>query len=250
MIKFLHRHIPRPVLIRFSGIFSMVVRPFYAGNHVECPVCKKHFRKFLPYGSRGLSNRLCPKCLSLERHRLIWLYLQNFTRFFEDNLKMLHIAPEQPFIKRFKKCANLDYQTADLCSPIADLHFDIMHIPLADNSYDIVMSNHVLEHVENDIVAMKEIYRVLKPGGWAILQVPIDPDRQTTYEDKNIVMPSEREKAFGQYDHLRIHGLDYPTRLAAAGFDVQTFDPKQHFPANDIPRYRLDPDEILFVAKK
>lgn len=250
LIRFFVRHIPRPILIRMSGLFSFFVRWFYRGKKVECPICENKFRKFLPYGSKAGENRLCPVCLSLERHRLIYLYLKNHDNFFSEKYKVLHIAPEQPFLKRFKKLSNLDYTSADLVSPIADLHFDIMKIPLEDNTYDWVICNHVLEHVESDIEAMKEILRILKPGGKAILQVPINYDYTKTHEDLSITDPKEREKIFGQYDHLRWHGLDYPERLKTAGFQVLEFNIKDFLTPEEIEKYRLDTREILYINSK
>lgn len=220
------------------------------GNKVECPVCGHKFRKLLPYGNKAGENRLCPVCLSLERHRLLWLYLTGYSDFFKNNYKVLHIAPEQPFLKKFKSSKNLDYTTADIVSPIADLHFDIMQIPLPDNTYDWVICNHVLEHVENDIEAMKEVLRILRPGGKAIMQVPINYDYQETHEDLSITDPKEREKIFGQYDHVRWHGLDYPKRLEKAGFKVEYFEIKNHIPSDLIERYRLDKREVLYIAIK
>ncbi|MDD3741235.1 MAG: methyltransferase domain-containing protein [Bacteroidales bacterium] len=250
LIRFFVRHIPRPLLIRFSKLFSFLVRPFYWGNKVECPVCGNTFRKMLPYGSKAGENRLCPVCLSLERHRLMWLYLNDYSDFFKNNFKVLHIAPEQPFLKKFKTAKNLDYTTADMVSPIADLHFDIMKIPLENNIYDWVICNHVLEHVENDIEAMKEILRILKPGGKAILQVPINYNYKETHEDLSITNPKDREKIFGQYDHVRWHGLDYPDRLKKAGFIVENFDIKDYLTSELIEKFRLDAKEILYIAKK
>jgi SAM-dependent methyltransferase len=249
-IRFLVRTIPRPILIRFSGLFSFLIRPFYAGNKVFCPVCESSFRKFLPFGNKGEINRLCPKCLSLERHRLLWLYLKNETDFFSSKYKLMHIAPEQPFLKRLKNLKNLDYTTADLVSPIADMHFDVMNIPLDDNIYDYVICNHVLEHVEDDIHAMRELRRILKPRGKAILQVPINYEYQTTHEDKSVTDPKEREKVFGQYDHVRFHGLDYPERLKQAGFDIIEFDIKTKLNQDEMERFRLDKREILFISVK
>lgn len=250
LIRFFVRNIPRPILIRFSKLFSFLIRPFYAGNAVQCPVCEHKFRKMLPYGNKAGENRLCPVCLSLERHRLMWIYLTQHSDFFKNEYKVLHIAPEQPFLKKFKAAKNLDYTTADMVSPIADLHFDIMKIPLEDNTYDWVICNHVLEHVENDIEAMREVLRILKPGGRAILQVPINYSYTETHEDKTITDPKEREKIYGQYDHVRWHGLDYPERLKTAGFEVENFDIKMHLANDVIERYRLDLREILFVGKK
>lgn len=249
-IRFLVRNIPRPLLIRLSGLFSFLVTPFYLGKNVYCPVCETGFRKFLPFGNKGEKNRLCPKCLSLERHRLLWIFLKNETDFFTKSLKVMHIAPEQPFRKRFKAMPNLDYKTADLVSPIADMHFDIMNIPLNSDTYDYVICNHVLEHVEDDIVAMKEIRRILKPGGTAILQVPINYDAQATHEDNSITDPKEREKIFGQYDHVRFHGLDYPKRLIKAGFTVEDYDIKKSLDKSLIEKYRIDKREILYISKK
>ncbi len=249
-IKFLVRKVPRPYLIKFSGIFSKVITPFYKGNNVECPVCEHKFRKFLPYGNKGEDNRLCPYCLTLERHRLLWLYLKEKTNFFTDKLKMLHIAPEQPFLKRFRNLPNIDYTTADLLSPIADIKMDIQQMPIKDETYDVVMCNHVLEHVENDIKAMKEIYRVLKKGGWAILQVPINYDREKTYEDFSITDPKERERIFGQYDHMREYGRDYPERLRSVGFKVIEDDFIKTLPPQKIEYYKLDPQEIIYYCIK
>ena len=251
LMKFLVRNIPRIYLIRFSFAFSYIFSLFYTGKKQECPICEGHFRKFLPYGYTGdnSDNRLCPRCLSLERHRLIWLYLQKKTSFFTEPQKMLHIAPEQSFYKRFKKMENLTYHTGDLESPLADYHFDIHQIPFGDNTYDFVMCNHVLEHVEDEFKATSEIYRVLKPGGWAILQVPLNKSFKTTYEDPSITTEKEREKHFGQYDHVRWHGLDYGKRLEKSGFTVEELDFVKEFSKEEINRMRL-PDEILYIAKK
>ena len=250
IMKFLVRNIPRQTLIKFSFLFSKLISVFYIGNKVECPICESKFRKFLPWGNKGAENRLCPNCLSLERHRLIWLYLKNKTDFFSANLKVLHVAPEQPFYKRFKALKNLDYTTADLDSPIADIKVDIMNMQFEDNTYDVFICNHVLEHVDDDIHAMKEIHRILKPCGWAILQVPINFDSKETYEDPGIADPKEREKHFGQYDHLRYHGLDYGDRLRKGGFTVVEEDYVNEFPSEIIKRYRLQKEEILYLCKK
>jgi len=249
-MKFLVRNVPRPILIKFSYVFAALISPFYAGNRYECPVCGGRFRKMMPYGNKGADNRLCPKCLSLERHRLLWIYLRDFTTFFNGNFKVLHIAPEQSLRKQFRKMKNLSYTTADMVSPIAELHFDVMNIPLPDASYDIVFCNHVLEHVENDITAMKQIHRILKLGGWAVMQVPLNPKFDVTFEDNSITSPKERERVFGQYDHVRWHGNDYPERLKSAGFRVEVFNPEQTLGSKLIELYRLDEVEKLYIAYK
>jgi SAM-dependent methyltransferase len=253
LYKFLLNALPRPVLIRLSYIFKFFAPFLYRGSAVECPVCERSFSKFLSYGSEVAhrENVLCPYDLTLERHRLMWLYLQRETNFFTAaNLKVLHIAPEQCFLPHFKKQKNLDYITADLVSPIADLHFDLHDIPLEDNQYDVVFCNHVMEHVDDPIRCMSELQRVMKPGGWAIMQVPQDMTRKETYEDPSITSPSEREKHFWQKDHVRLFGLDYPKWLEKSGFKVDAFDMNKDWEPTEVKKYRLMKKEILYIANK
>jgi SAM-dependent methyltransferase len=252
LYRFLINTLPRPLLIRLSYVFKIFAPYLYRGNNVECVVCKHTFSKFLGYGSdrAARENVLCPYCLTLERHRLLWLYLQEKTDFFTQPKKMLHIAPEQCFHAIFKKQKNLDYLTADLESPIADMHFDLHQIPLEDNTFDVIFCNHVLEHVEDDHQCMKELFRVLKPGGMAVLQVPIDYTREKTYEDSSIVSPKAREEAFWQKDHVRLYGLDYPKRLEQAGFIVEVANFAEQLGKEKCERYRIIPHEKLYIGKK
>lgn len=252
LIAIITKIFPRQTLIKFSYLFSILIRPFYIGNKVECPVCGGHFRKFLPYGyGEAADNRMCPKCLSLERHRLLWLYLKEKTGFFTDKLKVLHFAPEQPYLKRFRALKNLDYTTADLDSPIADLHLDVTKIDLPDNQYDVVICNHVLEHVDKLANAFSEIKRVLKPGGWAVLLVPINPNVDS-WEDPTITEPEERERNFGQYDHVRQFGRDYAKVLENAGFTVDA--DRLFFELTDEQRERMrlarKGEELIYVVRK
>ncbi|WP_421920382.1 class I SAM-dependent methyltransferase [Marinifilum sp.] len=253
VIRFLLQILPRPFLIRLSLLINRVVAVFLIGNKVECPVCGGKFRRFLPYGytkSTGRDNCLCPKCLSLERHRLMWLYLKNETDFFNKNIKVLHIAPEQCFYKRFKALPNLDYTTGDLESPIADVHFDVQNIPFADKKFDVVICNHVLEHVDDDAKALKEFNRILKPGGFAILQVPMDTNNPKTEEDPNVTDPNERERLYRQKDHVRLYGLDYADRLCIAGFKVSQSKYSNQFPKELAEKYRLPMNEIFYFNQK
>lgn len=253
MFHFLLRTLPRPLLIKLSLIFQKFSSILYAGNKYEDPINGKSYRKFLPYGYSGIAKRdnvLSPGTMSLERHRLLWLYLKSRTDFFSAPHKMLHIAPEQCFYKIFKGMKNLDYLTGDYNSPIADVHFDLHNAPFEDNSFDVIFCNHVLEHVEDADQCMLELYRIMQPGGWGIFQVPLDVTRSVTYEDKRITSPLEREKHFWQKDHLRLFGLDYKDRLLAAGFDVTADDYVDTLSKEAIDRYRLPEGELIYLCRK
>ena len=232
-----------------------MVRPFVAfflrGSTYTDPIDGKSYRRFLPYGyAKVRENVLAPGTLSLERHRLFWLYLKNETTFFSAPLRVLHFAPEQAFVQKFKKQKNLTYTTTDLNSPIADVKADICDLPFKDNSYDFIICNHVLEHIPDDTKAIQELYRVLAPSGTAILQVPYDAKREITFEDNTITDQSERTRIFGQYDHLRIYGMDYFKKLSSIGFNVNALDYTRGISSDDIERYRLCKGELLPVCKK
>ncbi|MGB3591834.1 MAG: methyltransferase domain-containing protein [Nonlabens sp.] len=249
--KFFLNLVPRPWLIRASYIVRPVVTWWYKGDRYEDPIDGNTFKQFLPYGyAQVRENVLSPSTLSLERHRLLWLYLTNKTDFFTAQHKVLHFAPEQCFLDRFRKYDNLDYTTTDLLSPIADVKADICNLPFHDNTYDYILCNHVLEHIPDDRKAMKELYRVLKPGGTAILQIPLDNDREVTFEDDSIIDKKERARIFGQYDHVRIYGMDYFKRLRAAGFEVETIDYTSQIEPELVNRYRLAAGELLPVVHK
>ena len=142
------------------------------------------------------------------------------------------------------------YVTADLESPLADLHFDVQRIPLADASVDVVLCNHLLEHVADDRQALRELHRILRPGGWGILLSPVDPGYVHTYEDDTITDPDERTRIFGQYDHRRIYGRDYADRLREAGFEAEDIDYAASLPAEERARYALPADHIYLVRKR
>lgn len=221
------------------------------GKRYTDPIDGKSFKAFLPYGyEHPRENVLSPSTLSLERHRLLWIYLQNETNFFKDNLSVLHFAPEQAFYKRFKKLKNINYTTTDLNSPLADVKADICNLPFPDNSYDVILCNHVLEHIPNDTMAMKELYRVLKPGGWGVFQIPQDLNRSETFEDNSITDKKERARIFGQYDHVRIYGRDYFDKLRTIGFKVSEIDYTKKLPAKDVEMYRLAKGEIIPIVSK
>ncbi len=253
LYKILLNKLPRPLLIRLSYPFKFIAPFLYKGDNVECTVCGKKFSKFLSYGSdvAHRDNVLCPNDLTLERHRLMWLYLKGHSNFFtKKDLSVLHIAPEQCFHKKFKSQGNLNYLTGDLVSPIADLHFDLHDIPLEDNRFDVIFCNHVMEHVDDAIRCMSELHRVMKPGGWGIMQVPQDFTREETFEDPSITSEEDREKYYWQKDHVRLFGRDYPNWLKKAGFGVIEFDKESNYSQELIEKYRLDKKEILYIVSK
>ncbi|MFT4849181.1 MAG: SAM-dependent methyltransferase [Sediminicola sp.] len=251
IFKFFLNLIPRTVLIRLSYLVRPFVAFFLKGEKYTDPIDGNSFRKFLPYGYEKIrENVLSPSTLSLERHRLFWLYLTNETEFFTKKIKVLHFAPEQAFFKRFRKMKNLEYTTTDLNSPIATVKADICDLPFDDNAYDFIICNHVLEHIPDDTKAMKELYRVLTPGGTAILQVPYEADRDKTFEDDTITDPKERAKIFGQYDHVRVYGMDYFEKLAEIGFKVQAVDFTKTLTAKEIEKFCLAKGELLPVCRK
>jgi len=252
LIAFIIRNVPRKYLQRVAGLGLKIISIVYRGNAVICPVCEKGFKKFLPYGRiNQRPNALCPSCLSLERHRLIWLYLQQRSEFFTRKLHVLHVAPEACFIPRFEKLHGDQYITADIESPLAKVKMDIHNIPFKDNTFDVVLCNHVLEHVDNDIKAMSEIARVLKPHGFAILQVPFfHPIPEKTYEDFSITDPKAREKAFGQDDHVRKYGKDYLSRIETAGLVAVEDAFVKGISAKDQFRFGVAGGEMIYKGVK
>jgi len=236
---------------------SFILQPILAvllkGNKFTDPIDNKSFSKFLPYGyGNQRSNVLSPSTLSLERHRLLWLYLLNETDFFSTTTiqKVLHFAPEQAFYKIFRNQKNIEYTTTDLLSPLADVKADICNLPFEDNTYDIIFCNHVLEHIPDDTKAIQELYRVLKKGGMAILQIPQDLKRATTFADNSIVNQKDRAAIFGQYDHVRIYGRDYFDKLRSIGFTVIEEDYTSKLDPKSVERFCLAKGEIIPVCFK
>lgn len=251
LFRFFLNRIPRPLLIKMSYWVRPLFVLFYKGNRFTDPIDNKSYRKFLPYGyEQQRDNVLAPGTLSLERHRLLWLYLKNETSFFKDTLQVLHVAPEQAFYKRFRKLKNINYTTTDLYSPLADVKADICNLPFQDNTFDVVFCNHVLEHIKDDTKAMQELYRIMKPRGMGIFQIPQDLSREKTFEDDSITDPKERAKIFGQYDHVRVYGRDYFDKLRRIGFIVKEVNYTDTLTSKEIDKYRLAKGEIIPVVFK
>ena len=252
IVRWTLNHISRSTLHRLAHLVTPLLGLAFVGRKRRCPLCGGGFRRFLPYGyvaQRG--EALCPRCLSLERHRMIWLWIERTSDMLTTLPTLLHIAPEPSLRRHFRRAygSSKRYITADLESPLADMHFDVQHIPLEDCSVDVIICNHLLEHVEDDRLAMRELHRIMRPGGWGIMLVPEDRSLKVTFEDDTITDSEERTRIFGQYDHRRIYGRDYDERLREAGFEVERIAFEQSLSAEERDKYRVGGDDLVIVRK-
>ncbi|MBE0646857.1 MAG: class I SAM-dependent methyltransferase [Bacteroidales bacterium] len=241
----------------------------YRGSDYYCPYCGYSFAKFLPggidvpvlkdkevIGGGFRVNMLCPRCFSVDRDRLIYLFMEEQTNLFSAPLKVLHIAPEGCIRALLMSLPNIEYRSG--VKYYEGYYYDrsvnlmdVTSLPFDDASFDVIICNHVLEHIDDDRKAMLEIHRILKPGAWAILQVPISLKLEETYYDPSIKTPEEREKAFGQFDHVRIYGLDYGKLLERQGFTVRRYSPyDDDHNRDELKKYALNHKELLYVAYK
>jgi len=251
IVGFILRILPRPFLQLISKPIFKLISIFYRGKNVECPICNSKFSKFFPYGRDSRDNALCTNCLSLERHRLLYIYLFEKSDLLKKVTNVLHIAPEECFIKIFKKHNKITYNTADLESPLAEIKMDIHDMPFEDDMYDFILCNHVLEHVQDDIKALSEIKRVLKKGGKGIVQVPFyKPIPKYTIEDKNIKSKKDREKYYGQSDHVRKYGEDYKQRLESTGLKVEIVYPSDFLSKSEMKLYSVFETEEIYLINK
>lgn len=220
------------------------------GTHVVCPVCHLSLRLFFPFGIGGKLRvgALCPGCGSLERDRAAWLLLSSTPDWIGRQLRLLHIAPERCLEPRLREQLGRAYVTGDLVRSDVDWQLSVEALPFDDQSFDAIICNHVLEHVSDDRRALAELRRVLAPGGWALLQVPLDPELTRTLEDPSVTSPRERRRRFGQHDHVRSYGRDYAERLRQAGFGLELIEVRARHNLGEIRRYGLDPREVLHVC--
>lgn len=226
-----------------------LLRPFiHTFYRFECRLCRNGIKSFLPFGIVPRPNAQCPARKSLERHRLVWLYFRRETNLFADKLKMLHLAPEFCLSRHLQKLPNIDCISADLNPSSAMVQMDITNIHFRDDAFDVIYASHVLEHIQEDIKAMRELDRILKPQGWAILQVPILVEG--TFEDPAIDTPEERERLLGQHDHVRKYGLDYKDRLSEAGFKVKVQPFVSSLSLRKRTRYGLVETEDIYYCLK
>lgn len=250
-------------LLKLYAQYQANVIDALAGNSVECPLCQAKFGRFLPFGFKHEAlTRLkiqgggrrpqaqCPQCLSIDRDRLVYLYLKNHSQIFDSDATVLHVAPERYLAGLLQRSERIEYSSIDIRAGAAQRVMDLTSLDLPDHSFDLVICNHVLEHIPQDRKAMAEIRRVLKPGGFAVLQVPIAEALQATYEDARHVTETDREREFGQKDHVRVYGHDYVERLKSAGFEVRVLTAEFVAGPGQIGRYALNPNERLFVADR
>lgn len=235
----------------------------FFGLKFVCPICNSHLRKLYPFGFEFSvlseknvigggyrANVLCPICHSTDRERLLYLFILNKTDLFTNKTKLLHVAPEPRLSDILKGHANIDYLTSDIDPEHVMVQMDITQINFPDNSFDAIICNHVLEHIVDDQQAMRELYRVLKPGGWGILQVPISLSLNKTFEDFSITSSAEREQVFGQPDHVRIYAADYIDRLKVSGFQTSKFNWENDKDFGSNNKYALLQNESVFFVKK
>jgi SAM-dependent methyltransferase len=267
--KTIKKLIPFTAGQKLRGLWQKTLGFYYRGNKYTCPFCNNSFRKMLPGGFDlpvikekhiiGAGRReldICPRCYSTDRDRMILLYLQNKTDVFTKKIKLLHIAPEGALRAALRNHKNIEYTMGTKHHEGFYYSKDIMLMDITDvqskdNTYDVLLCNHVLEHIDDDIQAMKEIYRVLKPGGWAILQVPISYKINETYENPSIKDNKGREIHFGQFDHVRIYGPDYFERLKSVGFKVEKHSPfKEDWKIEKLEEFALNNEEEIFVVFK
>lgn len=260
MIKrFLKNNLPEWVVIKYREYIRRKQLKDFEGDNVRCPICKSNFKIFGNFGLPNRENAKCFKCGSLERHRLIFLFLEENENLFQNEIwpiRVLHFAPEKSLYNFFSKLNNVDYFPCDLfpenyaLGPVEIYKVDITNIPFDDNYFDFILCSHVLEHISDDNKAMSELYRVMSKNGSGIFQVPIDHSRLKTFEDWSITSPDGRLSAFGQSDHVRLYGKDYKDRLENVGFIVNENDYTSKFSNEEIYMYGLDKTEVIYLCNK
>ena len=231
----------------------------YQGNSVICPICSSKFKAFAPYGRNNRKNALCLNCGSLERHRLIWKYMNETLDFFHTtrNIRLLHFAPESVFYDSLSRMDNIEYLPCDLDpekypyqGEIKVQKIDITKIPYKNESFDFILCNHVLEHIPNDKLALAELFRVMKTEGGGIFQVPINYNHEETYEDFNLTTAERRISAFGQHDHVRVYGRDYKDKLAGVGFNVTADEFVKGFTSEELQKFGINSSELIYYCQK
>lgn len=236
--------------VRLADAVFRVRKPFrrlwYRGRRHHCPCCDSDLRVFLFDGV----NLYCPVCAAYARHRLLGLYLKR-KGLLDGRLKLLEIAPLRCSRYLFGGRPNIEYLSADLESPRAMVLMDITRIDLPDNQFDAIVCYHVLEHIPEDRKAAAELFRVLRPGGWAIIDVPMAAQpAEKTFEDPSIVSPEDRRKHYGTPQHLRLYGLDFADRQREAGFEVVVDNLASTLTAEEVLKYGVKRQDLIHFCRK
>lgn len=220
----------------------------------ECPICKSTIRLYLPFGETLRNNASCPVCGSLERHRAFWLYLKGSSELFKLNrsIQLLHFAPERMFYNSFINNDSINYYPVDFNPDYYGIRdvVDITKIQYENEKFHYIICNHVMEHIIEDNKAFEELYRVLKTGGIAYINVPIFNELEKTFEDPEYNTPELRSKYFDQWDHVRKYGRDFVKRVEKAGFKVTIIKPNESFAKEEIEKYGLNDKEVIFECRK
>jgi Methyltransferase domain len=234
---------------RRSSLAEWITSAAFRGSRRFCTVCKSHVRAFHSYGHVKRKDAKCPVCSAVERHRFTWSFFERRTDLFDGKRKrMLHVAPEPAFEKRLRSLDYIEYVSGDRQDSGADLAMDITNIQFPDDSFDVIHCSHVLEHIQEDLKAMRELARVLAPGGWATVLVPVIAEQ--TFDDPSVTDPETRARLFGQWDHVRAYGADFKDRLASQGFTVQVVSADELVEAPDEREQVQFKDEELFFCRK
>ena len=246
---------------------NQLFKTVFFGRKCSCMFCGKTYRKFMHQGVKAevfkrhriagagfKKNVRCPHCGSNHRTRLLYLFFELRTDIYRKKVRLLHISPNRHLAHVLRGKDNIDYLCGalfpDRIPAIPAEKVDVTNMEFGDGQFDVVICNHVLEHVQEDANAMREIYRVLRPGGFAVLQVPLALDLQKTLEDRTIVDGKQRKIAYGQKDHLRLYGLDYFEKLRNAGFRVERDNPFENEWLPELEKYCLDEKEDVIVGFK
>jgi SAM-dependent methyltransferase len=245
--------VPRPLRRGLRQVIDFCqpiwIRIKYGGTGHYCPVCSSRLRTFLPFGKPPRPNALCPICGVVERHRLAWVFLQRRTNLLSGPpRRMLHFAPEPGLTARFRRICHLDYLSADLFDPRAMARIDIQNMDFPSDSFDVIYCSHVLQDIPDDRRSLAELYRVLRPGGWALIQLPIKSE--PTFEDPTLSTQAERQKAYGAATFHRRCGPDYVERIESAGFRVTTFSALDIITKEQCRRLAVSPTECIYYCEK
>ena len=260
---FIKRIIPKKYHSKILFLYNYLHSLFLFSFKYKCIFCNGHFRRLLPIGLKndiainliggGYRYALCPRCYSTDRERLVYWYINKKSNILNSskNIRLLHVAPEKNLQKMLKSFSHIEYISGDL-NPLmnCDIRLDITDMNFEDNFFDVIICSHVLEHIQDDRKVMHELFRVLRPEGFAILQVPISKNAKETFEDFTITSPEGRERYFGQKDHVRIYGKDYKKRLESVGFKLDLYNIKKDLNIKEIKKFGLNREEILYVCRK